>query len=37
MKIAFGTFKQMFGHGWINTDILPMQEYAKGQKHIFQW
>jgi len=35
LKVNFGSFSNMFYQGWVNTDVLNMQEYATRNKYKF--
>lgn len=38
LKINIGSHILMFHHGWVNLDVLPLQEFAKKEGHKFlQW
>lgn len=35
VKLNVGSYKNMYHHGWINIDVLPLQEYAKASGYSF--
>jgi len=36
VKLNLGCFQDMFYHGWINIDIINLEQFAKSQGYLFQ-